>query len=243
MPLQGYQFKQYYAPSQLRREVYVNTPPGWTRNTAVDVLVALHGGGGDYTFVENRGIRAAAEAAGMLLVAARGVDIEPGVTDDRSWHYGGPQSSKVNDTPADDVQYIDQVLSMLGHNYNLTSRRFICGMSTGACMTYRVACESRYQWTGAITHSGTKQKVAMTPPAGTCPLLHIHGDSDTNVPFAGGGTNPIWEPVQNGLDAWAAQGNEVMLRMVAGGAHQWFTMDGTPSFDSTGLMMSWIAAH
>jgi polyhydroxybutyrate depolymerase len=124
------------------------------------------------------------------------------------------------------------------------------GMSNGAILSYRLACElsSRIRAVGPV--SGTIMVDPCTPGR-PVPMRHVHGTDDANLPFAGGlGCGPAgvaFTPVPDAIAGAAGRngctgspvvalqegdgtcvrqgdcpaGSEVELCTIAGGGHQW----------------------
>jgi polyhydroxybutyrate depolymerase len=85
----------------------------------------------------------------------------------------------------DDVGFIDAVVAELLAGGDIDADRvYVTGMSNGAMMAYRLACElpGRFAAVGPVAGTMT---IACTrgQPISVC---HIHGLADQNVPFIGG---------------------------------------------------------
>jgi len=108
----------------------------------------------------------------------------------------------------DDVGYIRALLDVVETKLCVdTGRVFASGMSNGAIMAIRLACEAADRITAATSVAGTIG-VADCTPSRPIPVMYIHGENDLNVPFYGGvgcgvsGTD--FMPVPTGLDRFAA---------------------------------------
>ncbi len=63
---------------------------------------------------------------------------------------------------------------------------FLVGHSNGAFMSLRLACEASDLFTGVVAVSGSTWKDAARCPAGQAvPILLVHGDKDSSVPYEG----------------------------------------------------------
>ena len=103
----------------------------------------------------------------------------------RTWNAGRCCGQAVKQN-VDDVLFIKQLIDDVQARYAIDTRRvYVAGMSNGAMMAYRLACEIPDKIAAIIAVSGT---LAMDncDAAKDVPVLHIHGDQDNNVPFAGG---------------------------------------------------------
>jgi polyhydroxybutyrate depolymerase len=103
--------------------------------------------------------------------------------DGRAWDVGGGCCGEPGRTGVDDVAFIRAVVKQIGELVPLDATRvYATGMSNGAMMSYRLACD-------------TKLFAAIAPVAGTVlgscdspapiSVLHIHGLADPRVPFDG----------------------------------------------------------
>ena len=95
----------------------------------------------------------------------------------------------------DDVAYIDALIDYLLERYVLDERRiFMVGFSNGGMMTYRYAAERSSRLAGAAVVSGAlgsretldAPEWCLPEPAGSVPMLVIHGTEDDSIPYEGG---------------------------------------------------------
>ena len=140
------------------------------------LVVMLHGGFGSAKQAqESYGWDAEADRAGFMVAYPDGAG--------RAWSVGGGCCGESGRTGVDDLAVIEAMLEQVGRRVPVDARRvFATGMSNGAMMAYRLACD-------------TDRFVAIAPVAGTlmgdCPdpaptsVLHIHGLADENVPYDG----------------------------------------------------------
>lgn len=149
-------------------------PPGLTGT--VPLVVMLHGGFGNGAQAE-RSYHWDTEAdKGRFLVA-----YPDGLN--RAWNAGSccgqPQQANV-----DDVGFLTAMVGVIEQRMNIDPARvYVTGMSNGAMMSLRLACQ-------------TDIFAAIAPVAGTLltdcararptSLLQIHGTADTRVPYTGG---------------------------------------------------------
>jgi polyhydroxybutyrate depolymerase len=86
----------------------------------------------------------------------------------------------------DDVSFISKMIDDITTKYSIdTGRVYVAGLSNGAMMAYRLACDIPDKIAAVIAVSGTLA-VDNCDRAKDIPILHIHGDQDRNVPFNGG---------------------------------------------------------
>jgi polyhydroxybutyrate depolymerase len=215
--------------------------PGLGRDSAVPLVLVLHGGfGTGHQAEKSYRWDALAQAKGFVAVYPDGYR--------RSWNAGGGCCGPALRESVDDVKFLTSVIRAVSKSENIDQRRiFLTGISNGAAMSYRYACA------GPIA-VGAIGSVSGTMPGG-CPspkpvsVLEIHGLKDQNIPFAGGtgskGVTKIdWPAVQKSLDAFrqagrcgpaktsvenvvttstnaCARGTDVSLITISDAGHQW----------------------
>jgi polyhydroxybutyrate depolymerase len=105
------------------------------------------------------------------------------------------------------VHFISKLIQKLTANYKINTKRiYVTGMSNGAMMTYRLACELSQQIAAIAPVSGTLLTEQPCTPTRMVPVLHIHSAIDTKVPYAGGYglANYYFPSVDSTLRVWAA---------------------------------------
>lgn len=231
------------------RTFRVHVPSSYDENAATPVLLMFHGGFGSGRQLEtSTGMSAIADREGFIAVYPDGTG---GV---RTWN-GGACCGAAMRNDVDDVGFVDALLDHLQSELCVDPARvFSSGMSNGAILSHRLACEL------------SDRIVAIAPVAGTIGIddceptrpvhvMQIHGTDDANVPWEGGvgcgasgaestsipDTIAGWQTrnacgdtttetfaVGNGTcagyDACEAEG-DVWLCTIEGGGHSW---PGTP---------------
>lgn len=222
-----------------------HVPAHLDRSKPVPLVVMLHGGFGSAAHTEAvYGWDAKADAEGFVVVYPDGAG--------RAWNAGTCCGTPAR-TKVDDVGFIAQVVERTRADLNIDPRRiFAAGMSNGAMMAERLACETKVF--AAIASVAGAQMVPCTDPQPTS-VLHIHGTADTNVPMDGSpgdgiGKVPSHPPIADTIAAWrtvddcgdaSTQTSEpvttstatcpdrraVELVTITGGGHQWPTVSGS----------------
>jgi polyhydroxybutyrate depolymerase len=141
------------------------------------LVVVLHGGFGSAGQAEQAyGWDELADRHGFLVAYPDGVG--------RSWNAGwccGPARTY----EVDDVGFMEALVDDLSAGGSVDPRRvFAAGVSNGAMLAYRVACESPGLLAAIGVVAGTMACECLRP--GPVSLLHIHGLEDRSVPFEGG---------------------------------------------------------
>jgi len=222
------------------RTYRVYRPAGLSWSSPVPLVVVLHGGFGSSFQAESAyhwdGV---ADEHGFVVLYADGYQ--------RSWNAGGCCGPAVRDG-MEDVAFLTNLIEHLYTAQRIDRERvYVTGISNGAMMAYRFACESRLPIAAIGPVSGSLE-VPCTDAQRTS-VLHIHGLDDHNVPFAGGMPSEGLErsqrrPVPEGIAQWrkidgcgsasvkkdgpvttestnCEREREVTLITVAGAGHQW----------------------
>jgi polyhydroxybutyrate depolymerase len=152
---------------------------------AQGVLLALHGYGDAGTnFALALGLPALARREGLVLVAPDGT---PDSRDHRFWN-ATDACCNFFEEPVDDVAYLRGLLSEVGAAYHVDARRrYVLGLSNGAFMAYRLACEAADDIAAIVAIAGAAASdPTRCQPASPVSILHVHGDADRIIDYAGG---------------------------------------------------------
>ena len=171
----------------LQRRYLIHMPPGLDPARAAPLVLAFHGGGGhaEYMADDTRyGLVAEADRAGFVLVFPNGYSRFPGGKL-ATWNAGGC-CGDARDKGIDDVGFVRAVVADVQARVRIDPARiFATGMSNGAMMSYRLACEAADLVRGIAAVAGT-EAVAHCSPARAVAFLHIHAQNDTHVLYGGG---------------------------------------------------------
>jgi polyhydroxybutyrate depolymerase len=222
-------------------------PAGLDPSEPAPLVVMLHGGFGSAAQAERSyGWDAQAEAGSFVVAYPDG--------DGRAWNAGtccGASAQK----GIDDVAFITAVVDAIGSDTAIDPRRIhVTGMSNGAMMAQRLACDTDVF--AAMASVAGAQMVPCEHPE-PISVLHIHGTADTHVPMDGSTGNGrgrvvAHTPVTTSIARWrkiddcapatstthgvvttstarCAHGRSVTLTTVAGAGHQWPGSDKSPS--------------
>jgi len=148
------------------------------------VVLNLHGGFGSGAQQESSSrILDVAVAEGFIAVSPDGVpDPTFGI---RTWN-GGGCCGYAAATQIDDVGFVRALLDRLEANACIDRRRvYAQGMSNGAILGHRLACElaDRIRAVGPVAGTNMAPACAPTRPV---PVRHVHGSADAFVPYEGG---------------------------------------------------------
>ena len=171
----------------LKREYLVHVPKSYRPDCPTPMLMALHGGGGDADFQSSDskyGLISKSEEAGFIAVFPNGYSrLASGIL--ATWNAGSCCGAAVKNK-VDDVGFLREVILRLEKQANVDRRRvFVTGMSNGALMSYRMACEASDLVRAVAPVAGTDNTLACTPSR-PVPVIHFHSADDDHVKFTGG---------------------------------------------------------
>jgi polyhydroxybutyrate depolymerase len=223
----------------IERTFRVYRPATLRRDKAVALVVMLHGGFGTGEQAERSyGWDAAANRHGFVVVYPDGVG--------RSWNAGLCCGVAVA-RHVDDVGFLSAMIEQVATQERVDRTRIaITGISNGALMAYRMACDATLSVRAIGSVAGTMLTVCPHPQRTS--VMEIHGLADHNIPFAGGkGDGPagiVTPPIASVINRWrsiddcgaprvttshavrteasaCADGRSVTLITIAGAGHQW----------------------
>jgi polyhydroxybutyrate depolymerase len=223
------------------RTYEIHRPAGRDPAKPAALVIMLHGGFGTGRQAERAyGWDAAADRAGFVVAYPDGIG--------RSWNAGGTCCGPARRDAVDDLGFITALIAAVTRRETIDPARvYLTGMSNGAAMAYRYACEGEFP-VAAIGPVAGSLAFACTPRRPVS-VMAIHGLDDGNIPIGGGvgskGVSGVaWRPVAETIDAFrradrcepatpgqkggvttatsrCAGGREVVLTTVAGAGHQW----------------------
>ena len=240
------------------RKVRVHVPASYDPTVATPVVLDIHGFGDDgEDQARISKVIARSDAAGFIAIHPDGHHSPRG--GNAGVCCGSAASSGTDDT-AWIASVLDEVESQLCVD---PDRVFAMGLSNGAFMTYRLACElaDRIAAIGAV--AGVVG-ISQCTPSRPVPVFHVHGTSDFVIPYGGGGfhgnesfaTTIARFTARNGCTAapvttfedgdatcvtrgGCTNGADVVLCTIDGGGHAWPHDD----LDATASIWQFFAAH
>jgi polyhydroxybutyrate depolymerase len=159
--------------------------PATADEKGLPLMIVLHGGLGKARLIEKMtGMDDVADKGRFIVAYPEGTATRLN-ENLRTWNAGGCCGLAARQD-VDDVRFISRMIDDIHARYSIDTRRvYVAGLSNGAMMAYRLACEIPDKIAAVIAVSGTLA-VGDCNRAKDIPVLHIHGDEDRNVPFAGG---------------------------------------------------------
>ena len=179
-----YEFSIYHAGS--KRRYIVHVPPSYQATVPTAVILAFHGGGGNADdSAEYFGLNTTSDKEGFIVVYPEGTGAMVKGKVFGTWNSGtccGP-AMKNN---VDDVGFVDKMIEKLKNDFNIDQDRiYATGMSNGALMCYRLACELSDK-IAAIAPSGAHDAIDSCAPTRPIPIIHFHGTEDNCASYNGG---------------------------------------------------------
>jgi polyhydroxybutyrate depolymerase len=150
----------------------------------VPLVFVLHGGSGDAESAEQitrSGFHALADQHGFIVVYPEGLD--------RHWIDGRAANATDRRDEDDDVTFIAALIDHLADTYPVDrSRVYATGISNGAMMSLRLACDLADQITAVaiVTGSMWDDLAAACAPPRPVPILILNGTDDPLVRWDGG---------------------------------------------------------
>ncbi|MBK7889342.1 MAG: poly(3-hydroxybutyrate) depolymerase [Bdellovibrionales bacterium] len=171
----------------LTRYYIVHVPKSYRAELPVSLLLVLHGGGGDMQIQATDEFYkqiSKSESQGFVAVFANGYSrFKSGKF--ATWN-AGTCCAAARDQNVDDVGFIKQVVTNVREQLNIDEKKiYAAGISNGAMMSYRLACEMSDVFSGIAAVAGTDNTVKC-PQGAAVSILHIHAQNDDHVLFAGG---------------------------------------------------------
>ncbi|MGI8984801.1 MAG: extracellular catalytic domain type 1 short-chain-length polyhydroxyalkanoate depolymerase [Acidimicrobiales bacterium] len=171
----------------LDRSYRVYVPPTLDRSRPAPLVMVLHGGNNTAEdMVKTTLFDREAVAGGFIAAYPEGAG--------RAWN-AGTCCGNAPRRGLDDVGFLTDVLNRLQADYPVDATRvFVAGVSNGAMMAYRFACEraDRVKAVGSVAGA----VVVDCQPSRPVSVLEIHGTEDQLVPYLGG--QPSAEEAQGG---------------------------------------------
>jgi len=185
--LAGDDQKDSFMHGGLKRTFNIHVPSIFDKSVQFPLVIALHGRGSNGTgmiLLTRKGFNKLADKDGFMMVYPDGIEL--------NWN-DGRMDEKANDRAhrenIDDVGFISSLIDTMIKDYNINPKRvYVTGISNGAIMSYRLACELSHKIT-AIAPVDGNIPVMIYPecsPSRPVSVLAINNTDDPLVPFRGG---------------------------------------------------------
>lgn len=171
----------------LKRTFKIYLPANYLKSSSLPLVIALHGRGGNgesMILLTRKGFNKLADKGGFIVVYPDGIDL--------NWN-DGRMDEESNDRAhrenIDDVGFISALIDSMITSYNIDPKRvYVTGISNGAIMSYRLACELTYKITAIAPVDGSIP-ISFFPecsPSRHISVLAINNTNDPLVPYDGG---------------------------------------------------------
>jgi polyhydroxybutyrate depolymerase len=244
------------------RQYHLHIPPSYQQARPTALVVNLHGYNSNAAQqAQISQMSAKADRAGFIVAYPEGLGSP------QSWKFGNRAEGQA------DVAFIRDLIQQLQDQYSIDSQLiYVTGMSNGAEMSYRLACDLSEIIAAFAPVSGGYPAFDDCPATRPLPVVAFHGTADQLLPYAG--KPPLLLPVHDWAAGWAARngcantpavivqqgdvtgerwsgchaGADVTLYTIAGKGHSWpgSAMPAritTRDIDATDLIWEFFAAH
>jgi polyhydroxybutyrate depolymerase len=185
----------------IEREYILYVPNSYDGTSVVPLLLNFHGFGGSASeFINDADMRAEAEANSFILVYPQGSCLNG------ASHWNPCPVDGDNKSTADDVGFVEAMISEISSQYNLDMERiYAAGYSNGGMMAYGLA-NYKSDLIAAVASVSGAMLNCIGPTSHPMPVIHLHGTSDGVVSYNGSND---WNSVQSTLDYWTSFNNTI----------------------------------
>lgn len=189
----------------LDRTYRVYVPMSYNKNTSTPLIINLHGGYGNAEAAEKMtSMSQTADKEGFIVVypnAARGSYDEESKMYYQHWN-AGPRADSSKSPDVDDVGFISKMIDKLKEDFNIDSSRiYATGMSNGATMVYRLACQL-FDKIAAFAPVAGNQLDIVCKPTRSVPIILFHGLADNFATFDGKVFGDQRKPIPELISEW-----------------------------------------
>lgn len=170
----------------LERFYLVHIPESYDKNKKTSLVMVFHGGGGNARKgPEYFGLNSKSDKEGFIVVYPEGSKKEVFGKTFAAWNAGRCCGDALKSN-IDDVGFVSKMINKMKADFSIDDKRiFATGMSNGAQMSYRLACELSEE-IAAIAPSGSQGTFDDCHPKRHVPVLHIQGKADPCSLYEGG---------------------------------------------------------
>ena len=185
----------------VNREYVLYIPDSYDGTSAVPVLFNFHGFGDNASdYMNNADMRAVAESDTFILVYPQGS------CSDGSSHWNPCPTGGDNKSTADDVGFVESMISEISSQYNVDMERiYAAGYSNGGMMAYGLA-NYKSDLIAAVASVSGAMLDCIGSTSHPMPVVHLHGTSDGVLPYNG---SSDWSSAQSTLDHWINFNNTI----------------------------------
>jgi polyhydroxybutyrate depolymerase len=195
----GIDQRESFNYNNLERTFHIYIPSLYDKLVQLPLVIVLHGRGGNgesMVLVTRKGFNKLADKDGFFVVYPDGVEL--------NWN-DGRMDEEANDRAhrenIDDVGFISELIDSMIEDYNIDPKRvYVTGISNGAIMSYRLACELSHKIAAIAPVDGNIPHLLLRECSPSMPVsvLAINNVNDPLVPFEGGEINSIFHRLKLG---------------------------------------------
>lgn len=176
---------RHHLPGEPEREFTTYVPHSYVPGRPLPLVISLHGYGQDAD-IQRRyfDLERLAESEGFVVVRPNGTIDESGL---RFWN-ATDACCDVDFSGVDDVAYVMRVIDETMETLSIDEQRIsILGVSAGAFMAHRLACDHSDRIASVVSVSGADwSDHTRCQPTGPVNILEVHGTADVTIPYEGG---------------------------------------------------------
>ena len=178
----------------VNREYVFYIPNSYDGTSSVPLMLNFHGFGGSASdYMQEADMRSLAEADTFILIYPQGSCL------DGSSHWNPCPTGGDNKSTADDLGFVESMISEISSQYNLDMERiYAAGYSNGGMMAYGLA-HYKSDLIAAVASVSGVMLDCRGPTSHPMPVVHLHGTSDGVLPYNG---NTYYSSAQSTLDHW-----------------------------------------
>jgi polyhydroxybutyrate depolymerase len=183
----GKDLRSSFMHDSLKRTFIIYIPSSYDKTVQLPLVIALHGrgaNGASMIILTHKGFNKMADNDGFIMVYPDGIEL--------NWN-DGRMDEEANDRAhrenIDDVGFLSALIDSMIKDYNIDPKRvYVTGISNGAIMSYRLACELSDKITAIAPVDGNIPNLLVPEcsPSEPVSVLAINNTDDPLVPFEGG---------------------------------------------------------
>lgn len=183
----GNDLRTSFMHDSLKRTFHIYFPSSYDKAVQIPLVIALHGRGTNgvsMVILTHKGFNKLADQDGFIIVYPDGIEL--------NWNDGRMDEEardRAHRENIDDVGFISALIDSMINDYNIDPKRvYVTGISNGAIMSYRLACELSSKITAIAPVDGNMpiQLFSECSPSDPVSVLAINNTDDPLVPFEGG---------------------------------------------------------
>ncbi len=179
-------YKRKLVVGGMKRYYEFHVPPSYDKSRPTPVVLNFHGGGGNPRNHRRLSrMNQTSDRGGFIVVYPQGTKSRKRLWPGYAWN-AGTCCGWAQENGIDDVAFTAALLDDLVKVVHVDRARvYATGLSNGAMMCYRLACELPDRIAAIAPVSGPMQ-MPKCDPARPVAVMHFHGTRDEYAPFAGG---------------------------------------------------------